>query len=199
MPDSQTMAVYAEVAQAYAKGAPRRKVIDQTADIAAFTARLPKQAHVLDLGCGPGHWAAFFAKRGYRVDAVDACPDMVRLTNDRHDIAAQVLDFETAPLPRHYHGIWANFSLLHAPSDTLLALLSKLRDHLHPDGVLHLGMKLGKGTSRDTLGRLFSYYSQDHLKTCLTDLGFTISHQRCGNGEGLSGGPDTFVVLTAHA
>lgn len=45
--------------------------------------RVPPPAHLLDLGCGTGIDAAYFARRGYQVSAIDSSPEMVRQTRAR--------------------------------------------------------------------------------------------------------------------
>ncbi len=60
-------------------------------------------------------------------------------------------------------------------------------------------MKIGAGEARDTLGRFYTYYTEEELKERLAESGFTVTQTRRGNGEGLAGGVETFVILTAHA
>jgi SAM-dependent methyltransferase len=45
--------------------------------------RLPAGSTLLDLGCGPGPDAEYFAHKGYRVVAVDWSPEMVREATER--------------------------------------------------------------------------------------------------------------------
>ena len=60
MSDDETLGVYAEQTEKYVammeKEASRDKVIDE------FIAACPKGGTVLDLGCGPGHYAQTMAE-----------------------------------------------------------------------------------------------------------------------------------------
>lgn len=47
------------------------------------TRRVSPPARLLDLGCGTGIDAAYFAQRGYRVTAIDASREMVKQTRQR--------------------------------------------------------------------------------------------------------------------
>ncbi len=198
MSDSETLAVYARAAADYAKGFARSKDTDQEADYAAFTERLHEGARVLDLGCGPGHWAARLCDDGYQTDALDASAEMAEHARTTYGLEVTVGPFEALETQGQYDGIWANFSLLHVPRTDFPAELARVKHALKPGGTLSIGMKLGIGEGRDSLGRFYAYYSEDELRQLLSDAGFTVLRSRRGNGEGLAGGVETFVVMTAH-
>ncbi|MCG7630460.1 class I SAM-dependent methyltransferase [Epibacterium sp. MM17-32] len=199
MSDEETMAVYAKAAEDYAKGFARAKDTDHEQDYGTFVAGLPAGGTVLDLGCGPGHWAARFRDDGYRVAAVDASPEMAAYALATYGVEVSVAEFEDIAVEGVFDGIWAFFSLLHAPRDDFPTHLMRLRRALKPGGRLALGMKLGEGEGRDDLGRFYAYYREEELRDILEFFGFTIVNVSRGNGQGLAGAEETFVVLTAHA
>lgn len=199
MSDKETMAVYAKAAEDYAKGFARSKDTFHEPDYQAFAAGLPEGGAVLDLGCGPGHWAARFRDDGYRVAAVDASPEMAAYAQDTYGIEVSVAGFEEIEAEAAFDGIWAFFSLLHVPRADFPGHLALLRSALKPGGMLSLGMKLGAGERRDHLGRFYAYYSEAELRGMLKNAGFTVLSARRGNGKGLAGAEETFVVLTGHA
>ena len=90
-------------------------------------------------------------------------------------------------------------SMQHAPRSEFPGHLLRLHNALRPRGMLALGMKLGTAEGRDELGRFYAYYSEDELRTLLSEAGFTPLGARRGNGKGLAGAEETFIVLTAHA
>jgi SAM-dependent methyltransferase len=200
MSDKQTMQVYAEAAEDYA--ARFAKVaegdIDQFSDLKALFALLPDHGLVLDLGCGPGQWAAKIREAGYQVDAMDASPELAVRAKDRFDLDVTVGVFEELTAEARYDGIWANFSLLHARRADFPAHLARIHRALKPGGGFHIGMKLGEAEARDRLGRFYSYYGEAELVGLLEAAGFTVTRKRRGNGKGLAGGDDTFVIVTAH-
>jgi SAM-dependent methyltransferase len=57
--------------------AMRRRVVDIVLE------RVPRGAHILDLGCGPGTDAERLGREGYRVTAIDWSPEMVRQASGR--------------------------------------------------------------------------------------------------------------------
>ncbi|PSL17850.1 class I SAM-dependent methyltransferase [Shimia abyssi] len=199
MTDKETLDVYAGAARQYADGFAKPADKFHDPDFDAFVSALPEGGHVLDLGCGPGHWAARFANHGFLVSATDASPEMAALAKDDFGIDATVATFDDLVAKGVYDGIWANFSLLHAPRAAFPGYLARVYTALKPGGVFHIGMKLGEAEGRDSLGRFYAYYGEDELKSLLGEAGFKVTRSRRGNGKGLAGGEETYVIVTAHA
>ena len=168
------------------------------AHLARFIDNLPATAHVLDLGCGPGHAAAVIQARGMSVDAIDASAEMVKHARDVLNVPARQATFDDIEAVDTYDGIWASFSLLHAPRADMPRYLSALKTALKPGGTLSLGMKLGTGEARDALGRFYTYYSQPELFGLLTVAGYTVADHRLGGGVGLDGTTSDWITITAH-
>ncbi len=194
MTDTETIAAYDARVDAYADIVKRDK---PDPALIAFIARLPTGGYVLDLGCGPGNASAIMRDNGLRVDPVDASAQMVQLANATHDIGARQADFSEIEAIATYDGVWANFILLHASAADFPVHLGALHHALKPDGILHIGMKLGDGASRDRLGRLYSYYSEEQLATFLGDAGFTVLETLKGEDLGLAGDVEPWIIMVA--
>ena len=69
---------------------------------------------------------------------------------------------------------------------------------MRPGGIFFLGMKLGRGEIRDDLGRFYSLYSEAELRAALADAGFSVTEAVTGEGAGLAGTVDAFVLITAR-
>ena len=197
MSDPETLRVYAGKASDYAEMiAP---VARKDPQLAAFIKAVPAGGEVLDLGCGPGHYAAEMAKAGLRVTATDPVPEMVALAGQFQGVTAQRASFSDLTGTNLYDGVWANFSLLHAPRTDMPRHLSQISAALRPGGIFHIGVKTGSGETRDSLGRLYTYYSVDELSSLLRDAGFTVMDQVTGIDAGLSGEVAPWVCLRCHA
>ncbi|MEJ6395683.1 methyltransferase domain-containing protein [Gymnodinialimonas sp. 2305UL16-5] len=192
--DAQTLAVYEQSVDRY-EAVPM--LPEHIAALNSFADALPKGARVLDLGCGPGLQAETLTKAGLAVDAVDATEAFVAAAIAR-GIDARMATFEDLPGNRVYDGIWASFSLLHAPRDAVADHVARLAGALTADGIFFLGMKTGEGEARDEIGRFYSYFSVDELHTMLTDAGLTVIDTVTGNGKGLSGSDDSYALIQAR-
>ena len=192
--DRETISVYDRQADEYAS----RFAGKDHPQLDAFIAALPKGTAVLDLGCGPGHAAERMQEAGLIVDALDASPEMVARACARGVPARQALF--SAPLdPGAYGGVWASFSLLHAPRAEMPGHLASIHAALTPGGLIVLGLKTGEGERRDALGRHYTYYSESELDGLLKQAGFRITSHERGEGKGLAGTVDPWIVVTARA
>lgn len=194
MTDPTTIAVYDARVKDYAaqfSGPPSTSLV-------AFAAALPRAATVLDLGCGPGHAAGFLAAQGHAVHAWDASTQMVALAAAHPGVTARQASFDDLVESRRFHGIWANFSLLHAPRADFPRHLDAIARALKPGGRLHLGLKLGTGERTDHLGRFYAFHGEDELRTHLTTRGFTITDTRTGEEAGLAGTVEPYILIAAH-
>ena len=112
MSDHETIAAYDQQADEYAKFIGNEAAEDKT--LTRFLACLRTGDFVLDLGCGPAQASAEMRQAGLLVDPVDASVEMVKLANRTYGIGARQASFSDIRERDIYHGVWANFSLLHA-------------------------------------------------------------------------------------
>ena len=194
MTDPQTLGVYATKADEYANvtaGLARDPLLS------AFIKAVKPGGSVLDLGCGPGIAAAQMALAGLQVTAVDPVAEMIALAAQNNDITAKIGSFDDLTETDAYDGIWANFSLLHAPRADLPRHLSNIARALRPGGIFHIGVKLGSGSKRDQIGRLYTYFTEDELVGLLTDAGLNVSDRQKGRDKGLDGTDADWLCLRA--
>lgn len=195
MTDPKTLSVYAEKAEDYA--AMSAKVDKKDPSLRAFIAAMPKGGRVLDLGCGPGGSAALMAQSGSQVDAIDPVPEMIALAKAQPGVQARLGGFEDIEGTRLYDGIWANFSLLHAPRDIMPNHLTRISKALKEGGRFHIAVKTGTGAHRDSIGRLYTYYTETELTGLLADTGLSVMDRREGVSPGLSGEEAHWIALAA--
>lgn len=195
MSDDQTIDVYQTNAARYAA----LSISPAQADaIERFCAALPADALILDVGCGPGLHAQALMSHGHRVDAIDATQAFVEAARAR-GIPARLATFDDIDTTASHDGIYASFSLLHAPRADVPRHVAALARALKPGGQFLLGMKTGSGEARDPLGRHYSYFSPGELSAMLTAQGLTITHKHEGAEAGLSGSIDPYILIHAES
>lgn len=193
--DPETRAVYDRKAEDYARMVRSEK---PSGALAEFIGLMPPGARVLDLGCGPADAAAAMRDAGLRPDAIDASPGMVEIANRTHDIGARCATFDDLTEEAAYAGVWASFSLLHAARDDLPRHLAAIARSLVDGGHLTIGMKVGEGGGRDSLGRFYVYVGVAELEGMLHDAGLSVLSKREGAERGMAGTIDPHVIMLAR-
>ncbi|GAB4265139.1 MAG: class I SAM-dependent methyltransferase [Pararhodobacter sp.] len=192
--DPETLAVYEARAADYARLV---EADGPGGALRAFIAALPKGGRVLDLGCGAGGASAQMAAAGLVPDPVDAAQAMVDLARAK-GLPARRGTFDDLNAEAEYDGVWASFSLLHAPRAAMPGHLSAIHRALKPGGLLHIGVKLGTGEGRDALGRFYTYYEADELRGLVQDAGLVVTSERQTLDRGLAGTIAAGILLLAR-
>ncbi len=195
MADEETLAVYADYAADYAKRFAQDK---PDVHLRKFMSALPTEARVLDLGCGTGRTTAFMVRAGLEAEGWDASPEMAQLGKDRLGLEIEVKAFDALVATEVYDGIYANFSLLHAPKADMPKHLDRIAQALKPGGTFHIGMKTGQGEKRDHLGRFYAFYEDAELTGLLADAGLTVVSRETGAEVGLAGTKDPWIIMSAE-
>ncbi|MES1964933.1 class I SAM-dependent methyltransferase [Psychrobacter sp. AH5] len=141
--------------------------IKQTLDVDMHTLYQPfinhlsnsDDSHILDIGCGSGRDAVYFASLGYQVTAIDGSQQLIDWAKCHHD---SDIDWQSCTFsdlvqkngPNKFSGIWACASLLHVPFTELSTLINTLLAMLEKGGVFYISFKHGNHERFDN-GRFF--------------------------------------------
>jgi SAM-dependent methyltransferase len=137
---------------------------------------------ICDLGCGPGHVAAFLQSLGAAVVAVDASPQMVAEARTRFAAIdcriGDMLDlkFESGELA----GIVALYSIIHLERPSLPRAIREMHRALQNDGLLLLSFHRGTGELplEDVWGSGVSFaltlFEPDEVAALLEEAGLAV-------------------------
>lgn len=146
--DDRVRATYGLVADAYAENYGE-ELIHKPFDrwLLERVAEESGGGPVADVGCGPGHLAAFLADAGADVTGVDLAPEMVaRARADYPDLTFEVGDYSRLLRPPRAPGwaaIIAWYSLVHLAGSELPGAVAALARTLDSGGQLALAVHLG--------------------------------------------------------
>jgi SAM-dependent methyltransferase len=172
---------YGTVAEEYARRFANEldhKPLDR-ALLRALVDETPPGALIADVGCGPGHVAAFLASNGANSLGIDLSPEMVELARRLHpSVDFSVGDMLSLPAP---DGGWGSmvalYSVIHLEDDELAVACAEFARVLRPGGlaliafhggseVRHLGDWWGTAVSIDV-----HFRSADDAAAALTGAG----------------------------
>ncbi|MGV0655003.1 class I SAM-dependent methyltransferase [Mycolicibacterium thermoresistibile] len=114
-------------------------------------AMAPRNAHILDAGCGPGRLGGYLSAAGHRVVGVDVDPALIEAAEQDYpgphylvgDLAELDLPARGIPDPFDVIVMAGNVMAFLAPS-TRTTVLSRLRAHLAEDGRAAIGFGAGR-------------------------------------------------------
>jgi len=138
--------------------------------------------HVVELGCGPAHVAAYIASRGVNISGLDLSPQMVEQAH-RLFPTVEVVVGDMLALPfadRSLAGVIAFYSIIHFDDDQLVKAFSEMARVLRTGGLVALAFHVGdEVVHRDQWWDMpvvldFRYLDPDVITGMLGDAGFEI-------------------------
>jgi SAM-dependent methyltransferase len=178
-PVVRTRRTYDRVAREYDETVP--DAAELASLLEPFESRLPRESRLLDLGCGPGRDAAWFAARGHDVVGADLSVGQLQVAREQAPTArlAQA-DMRSLPFVTDtFDGCWCLASLLHVPHLDVPEVLAEVRRVLRPDAPLFASVKHGEGSETTyrygtETGREFFHWSPEPFADRFVAAGFEV-------------------------
>lgn len=183
--DERVRSAYDTVADTYADSL-RDELVHKPFDrwLLERVAGLAKAGPIADVGCGPGHVAAFLADAGAHVTGVDVAPAMVtRARADYPDLTFEVGDFMRLLRPPRAAGwsaIVAWYALVHLAGSELPGAVAALARTLDTGGQLALAVHVGEEIRHVTdwwgheVDVLFVLHDPQAVRDAVTSAGLMI-------------------------
>lgn len=125
-----------------------------------FLNKMPKQAIILDFGCGAGRDTKYFLSHGFQVEAIDGSEELCKIASVYTGIAVKHMLFQELNDESRYDGIWACSSILHLPIRELEGVMWKMTEALREKGVIYTSFKYGTFAGERN-GRYFTDMTED--------------------------------------
>ena len=131
-----------------------------------FLELLPKNAHILDFGCGSGRDTKYFLDCGYQVDAMDGSMELCRAASEYTGIHVKQMLFQELAEVEKYDGIWACASILHVKKAELSEIIRKMSLATKENGIIYVSFKYGDYEGERN-GRYFTDMTEISMKELL--------------------------------
>lgn len=193
--DDETLDFYSREAVAYAD-----YLVEQETNpvLTQFMDLLPGGGSVLDFGAGSGWAARAFRDHGFSITAIDGSAGLADEARRRYNVDVSIVRFDAFADVDRYDGVWASFCLLHDSREAMPGHLARLATSLREGGYLYVGLKEGQGAERDSLGRLYTFFSEEEMRGLLAGAGFDIVSVQTEAGDGYDGVPVTSMHIFAR-
>ncbi len=170
---ARTLAHYDASAESFRAGTRDHDVSQNYAALLSAIEGAPPFT-ILDLGCGPGRDLAYFRSLGHEAVGLDGSARFVEMARAATGCEVLHQSFLKMSLPKgRFHGVFANASLFHVPTQELPRVLSELRDALVPRGVLFCSNPHGQDAEGFSGERYGAFHSLDSWRRIVTAAGFT--------------------------
>ena len=131
---------------------------------------LPRNAYILDFGCGSGRDSKKFVDFGYRVKAIDGSIEMCKLATKYLEIEVICMDFFDFHDIDTYDCIWACSSILHIEDESLFTILNQMIDALKVGGIIYTSFKVGTGYMIKE-GKYYNFLTKEKMMGLLEKTG----------------------------
>lgn len=156
---NQTWSVYQNRARQWDKRRDRSLVERVWLD--RFTTSLPRNGHILDLGCGSGEPVSkHFLDKGFQVTGIDYAPAMIDMARTRFPAGRWLVqDMRQMQIDTRFNGVISWDGFFHLSQSDQRNLLPKLADQLIPGGVLLLTVGPNEGEVTGTVAGETVYHA----------------------------------------
>lgn len=134
-----------------------------------FLELLPRDACILDFGCGSGRDTKYFLDCGYQVDAMDGSIELCRAASEYTGIHVKQILFQELDEVEKYDGIWACASILHVKKTELPDIIRKMSLATKENGIIYISFKYGDYEGKRN-GRYFTDMTEISMKELLVDF-----------------------------
>lgn len=170
---ARTLAHYDQAAQAFEEGTRDHDVSQNRAALLNAIEGAPPFV-ILDLGCGPGRDLAYFHAQGHVAVGLDGSERFVEMARAATGCEVLLQNFSRLELsPARFHGVFANASLFHVPSQELGRVLAEVRQALLPRGVLFCSNPRGNDQEGFSAGRYGAFHTLETWRAHVTAAGFS--------------------------
>jgi len=174
---------YDKIAQVYAREFFKDKIDLKHLD--KFLLLLPKEAKILDVGCGPGNYTKYMMKKRFFVEGIDLSKGMLLIAKKLvPEGTFKIMDMRKLRYPNQlFDGLCVAYSLYHIASNEASVVLKEFRRVLKPKGIIILMLQEGKGEGIipepfDPMEKMFfKYYKKREIKQLLKEANFKVIYE----------------------
>ncbi len=127
--------------------------------------------HILDLGCGDGHYGKIFQDLGYEISALDASESLCKMASERLGKEVRNIRFDQLEDLALYDAVWACCSLLHIPRRAMPDAFFRIARALKPGAYVYASFKEGEeDCRRNVFGSYMADMTEESMRAVLEQV-----------------------------
>lgn len=145
-----------------------------------FLEGLPKDATILDVGCGPGQFSKYLRDEGHNITGIDISSRMLDIARKKvSGVLFKNMDMEDMTFNNEtFDGLLAAYSLIHIPSKDTLKVLKEFKRVLRPGGKGMVVVQEGKADQIVELKEgekvFVNFFTIERLVSLITSAGLNV-------------------------
>lgn len=159
-----------------------------------FISLLPKNAKVLDAGCGCGRDSEYFAEEKLEVTAIDAVEALLNEAKNKvKNVKFSLMDMKALKFKKEsFDGIWCMSSISDINKNDVNIILKNFNNVLKTNGILYISARQGEGEKViekgffNDLPRFYAFYSQVEIEDLLKNNKFKILSSNISNSNNVN-------------
>ncbi len=156
-----------------------------------FISLLPKNARIIDIGCGSGKDVQYFMDYGFQAIGIDASENMIIEAKKRvADGSFKVMNMQSLDFPKEsFDAAWILDAISFIDKNDVQKFLSSLYEVLKNDAVIFISARQGVGETEIEYEKLgnskinIAFFYQEELEELLNKNGFEILNLFTQDGE----------------
>ena len=150
-----------------------------------FLKNIPSKGRILDIGCGPGQFSQYIAKKGFHVIGLDYSREMIEIARAKvPEVEFKYMDMRNLEFEENsFDGILAAYSLIHISSENILDTLKEFNKVLKPSGYIEIIVQKGEADRvidepfMPSEKMFFNFFTKARLSKYLREANFQITYQ----------------------
>jgi len=200
--NKKAVEIYDLIAEDYAKRFDPVESDDDLIFPNTFLSHLKPGMSIVDLGCGTGFSAGYFAKKGMNAEGVDLSASMIAIAKRNYpNIKFSIADMRKFAPDKPVDAVWAGYSLFHFEQEHFENTIDKIKTYLKPDGIFGLVMQEGSGEiepNEPFMPEKHIYirlYTEKELNTILEKHGFEVVEKKIKKAEDYEFNHDKILMI----
>lgn len=168
--------------------------------------KLPQNALIADIGCGPGQFSRYMVQKGFRVVGIDYSKEMIKIAGIKvPEVEFKYMDMRNLEFEENsFDGLLVAYSLIHISSEDIPNTLKGFNKTLKSGGYIEIIVQKGEADRltdepfMPSKKMFFNFFTIERLSQYLNGAGFHIIYQLEADSQDQESMSDKIIYTIAQ-